>query len=503
MADTVARLALASTRKKMLCAVGLGVLSGLGQAPWGFWWLTLAALAVLAILFDTSRDWRQGAWIGWAAGVGYFGLVLSWIVEPFLVDVARHGWMAPFALIGIAGGMALFWALGFGLARALGGARHAPLMLVATLTATELLRAYLLTGFPWGMLAYIWAGLPPMQLAAWVGPHGLTLLTLLLTFGTYAVTVLPRVKAVLMGGLIWAGIVGASIFAMPPTVDIPADRPTVRLLQPNAAQHLKWREDMIPVFFQRQLDFSGFEGSPDLVVWPETSVPALLENADQTLRTISEAANGAMVAIGIQRSGAAGFYNSLAVLGDGGEASRVYDKHHLVPFGEYVPGGAVAERLGIRGFAAQSGFGYTPGPGPALLDFGALGKALPLICYEAIFPQDVNGAPSRPDWLLQITNDAWFGTYSGPYQHLAQARFRAVEQGLPLLRAANTGITAVVDPFGRVLDHIPLGEAGYLDAKLPLAATPTLYSRTGDVALFALLALVLCGAMVAARRNSN
>ncbi|MBD3766142.1 MAG: apolipoprotein N-acyltransferase, partial [Rhodobacterales bacterium] len=168
----------------------------------------------------------------------------------------------------------------------------------------------------------------------------------------------------------------------------------------------------------------------------------------------------------------------------------VYDKHHLVPFGEYMPAGDLAYGMfGIAAFAAQQGAGYSPGPGARVLDLGgALGRVLPLICYEAVFPQDLHAAPERADWILQVTNDAWFGRWSGPFQHLAQARLRAVEQGLPLIRVANTGVSAVIDARGRVLRALPLGEAGFLDAALPAALPAPPHARWGDGPLVLLLA---------------
>lgn len=196
---------------------------------------------------------------------------------------------------------------------------------------------------------------------------------------------------------------------------------------------------------------------------------------------------GGAVIFGIQRGDGPRIYNSLVVLDDEGRQAGVYDKHHLAPFGEYVPFGEVMARFGIHGLAATTGNGFSAGPGAQVLQVGTLGKALPLICYEAVFTQDVLAAPERPDFLLQITNDAWFGTRSGPYQHLAQARMRAIEQGLPMMRSANTGVSAMIDPLGRVSKALPLGTAGYVDAPLFLPHTATVYSRLGDVPVLVLL----------------
>jgi apolipoprotein N-acyltransferase len=219
---------------------------------------------------------------------------------------------------------------------------------------------------------------------------------------------------------------------------------------------------------------------------------------------MAEAAPGrARLAAGIQRRDDAGRWrNSLVALGPGGQLSALYDKHRLVPFGEYMPLGDVFARAGIFGLAANLTGAYVPGPGPALIDLGPAGRAMPLICYEAIFARLVRAAPERPDWLMHLTNDAWFGRLSGPYQHLAQARLRAVEFGLPVLRAANTGVSAVIDPFGRVTTSIPLGQAGFADAALPAALPPTPFALFGRMPALAAL-VVLAGLATALSRRGG
>ncbi|HAW47204.1 MAG TPA: apolipoprotein N-acyltransferase, partial [Roseovarius sp.] len=224
---------------------------------------------------------------------------------------------------------------------------------------------------------------------------------------------------------------------------------------------------------------------------PETAVPVLLERAEPTLEAISEAARGVPVVLGIQRTEGPRIYNSLAVVAAGGAVTGVYDKHHLVPFGEYMPFGDLLARFGIYGLAANEGQGYSAGPGARLVDLGPLGRALPLICYEGVFARDLLAAPERPEFLLLITNDAWFGKISGPYQHLAQARLRSAELGLPMIRVANTGVSAMIDATGRVTDRIPLGEAGWRDAPLPPSLPETVYARLGDVPMLALYAALL------------
>lgn len=462
-------------------AFALGAVAALGQAPLGWWWATLAGLAGLAWMLP-----RGGGWIGWFGGAGYFALALNWIVEPFLIDIARHGWMAPFAVVLIAFGLALFWAVAAEVAVRL---PRPAFGFALTLTLAEFARGHVLTGFPWAMPGHVWIGWAPAQLAAWIGPNGLTLVTVLI-----AVLALSRRWAA-------AGVL-AAVFAFGFwRLDQPEPAPsaqTVRLVQPNADQHLKWDPQQAQIFFDRAMDLTAQPGSPDLIVWPETSVPYLLDTESGLLPAIARAGQGATVAVGIQRVEGARGFNSLAVIAPDGTLVDTYDKHHLVPFGEYIPFGDTMARVGITAFASQLGNGYSAGPGARVLDFGPLGRALPLICYEAVFPQDVAAAPERPAWLMQVTNDAWFGTLTGPYQHLAQARLRAIEQGLPLLRAANTGVTAVIDAKGRVLDSLPMGEAGKLDAALPAALPPTPYARWGE---WPAMLLVVALAPLAFRRR--
>ncbi|MBY6048513.1 apolipoprotein N-acyltransferase [Vannielia litorea] len=480
----------------------LGALVGTGQAPLGFVWLAVAAFALAFALFALVPQPKAAAWRGWAMGVGYVAATMFWIVEPFFVDPWRHGWMAPFALAAHAGGFALFWGLAFGAAAALGRGRwHRALWAAVLLAATEMLRAHLWTGFPWALLGHIWIGQPQMHLAALGGPHALTLFT------TLAVA-LPTVFGLRRAAL---GVITAiALLALPVPyglwrlgqeleVRAPA---TVRLVQPNAPQHLKWQPEMRETFFNRGLALSAEvpEGpQPDLVVWPETSVAYFLAPGNGTAEVLADAARGAMVVVGIQRLEGDDARNSLAVVTPGADVTDIYNKSHLVPFGEYMPGASWLGRWAPKGLAEAALSGFVPGNGLRLIDLGeGLGEVLPLICYEAIFAEEIIAAP-RPDWVLHITNDAWFGTVSGPYQHLAQARLRAVEQGVPVLRSANTGVSAVIDAQGRVLDSLALGEAGFIDVALPprLAAAPP-YRIWGDWGVMGLL--ILLGLVLAAIR---
>ncbi|EYD70813.1 apolipoprotein N-acyltransferase [Limimaricola hongkongensis] len=465
-----------------------GAVAALGLAPWGLWWLTLPTVALALVLRDHAAT-RGGAFLtGWGFGAGWFGLGLSWIVEPFFVDAARHGWMAPFAVLLLCGGLALFWGAAFALAHRRGGA-----LLVALWVAVEMARGVVFTGFPWAMPGHVFIDTPVAQLAALGGAPLLTLIALGLPAAALAI-----------GRSLWLAIpalacAGAWVALDPGPAPAPdAGAPLVRLVQPNAVQALKWDPEWQPVFHERLMRLTGQGAVPDLVVWPETALPWLLDQSGDALAQGVAAARGAPLALGIQRREAARYYNSAIVVDAAGEIVSLYDKTHLVPFGEYIPFGEIAARFGIHGLAASEGGGYTPGPGLHPVSVPGLGLALPLICYEGIFAREINAAAApgalRPRLMLLMTNDAWFGTVSGPYQHFAQARLRAIEQRMPMARVANTGVTGMIDAQGRVTARIGLGETGAVDAPLPPRGAAPGYARWGDgPMLVMLLALGLAG----------
>ncbi|MGR3698885.1 MAG: apolipoprotein N-acyltransferase [Roseovarius sp.] len=463
-----------SGRWRLLVLGALGAMAALGQAPVGAWPLSVLGFALAYGLFRRAAGGRQAAGIGWAFGTGYFLVSLNWIIEPFLVDVARHGWMAPFALLGLSGGLALFWAVALGLGRAMGGGA---LGFVGGLGLIELARGYVLTGFPWAQPGHVLIDTPLLHWASYLGSLGLTALVLLAAVALWAAMTGARRALLALGAMAILWPVGA---LLTPEAGAAPEAATVRLIQPNAPQHEKWDPDKIQGFFDRQLAFSAAGERPDLIVWPETAVPVMLERAASTLEVISEAAGGVPVVVGLQRRDEMRLYNTLALVEAGGSVAAVYDKHHLVPFGEYMPYGDHLAQFGIHGMAAKNGQGFSSGPGAQVIEMGALGRALPLICYEGVFAQDLRAAPGRADFILLITNDAWFGKFSGPYQHLAQARLRSAEFGLPMVRVANTGVSAMIDATGRITAALPLGEAGWRDAALPPPLPPTLYARLGD-----------------------
>ncbi|MEM5477016.1 apolipoprotein N-acyltransferase [Pacificibacter sp. AS14] len=473
-----------AVRAQRCIAFLAGLTGGLGQAPLQAWPIALIGLSIGAYLFVGAKTPRESAALGWWLGFGTFLSSIFWIAEPFLVEPARHGWMIPFALFGMAGGLALFWSAAFYCSKRFGAGL---LTLTVFWSLAELLRGYLFTGFPWALPAYIWLDTPVAQLAAFVGPYGLTALTFGLAALFAHACLVRTLRAALIPVLGFAALLGLGAWHL--NSPVPQDTPhSLRIVQPNATQHLKWDPAYIPIFFERALDLSAPEGA-DLVIWPETSIPTPLYAAETYLELVAERSGAATAVVGLQRVEGFQGYNSAAVIGANGTVEAIYDKRHLVPFGEYMPLPKLMTAIGLRTFTAQAGFGFSAGQDEMLFDFGALGKALPLICYEAIFPRDARSV-ERPDWLLQITNDAWFGTLTGPQQSLAQARFRAIETGLPMVRAANTGISAITDARGRIQAFIPLGQAGAVTAALPAALPPTFYARFGEQGVFGFLSLL-------------
>lgn len=508
--------AIASSRTRaggrFLFWAGIGALAALGQAPWGMWPVSLITLSLL--IWQIGHNGRATQ-TGFAAGFGYFACAMFWIIEPFLVEPEVFGWLAPFALISMAAGGGLFWAVPGWIADRLAPDAHKRgTAFAAGLVLSDWIRGWLFTGLPWALTGHIWIDTPAGQFASVGGSIGLSALTMLaaslpLMFKTsrssqlYAALPGTVISGLLVGlAMIW----GQTRQAAP----LPSDQDhLLRLVQPNAQQALKWDIYWSGVFFQRLIDLSATPRAdgvvPDAVIWPETAVNFLLEQAPDAPSQIATAV-GAPVLLGIQRVENGRYFNSFVQFNQSGPATNVYDKFHLVPFGEYTPWGDSLAKLGVSAFAAQHGNGYTSGDGPQVMQ-GLADKLPPaqvLICYEAIFPQHIlSSGPDRPGWLLQITNDAWFGEASGPWQHLAQARLRAIESGLPMIRVANTGVSAVIDARGGLRQTLPLNVDGYIDAALPGALPATIFGRTGP--LPAILFAVICWlwAIFPRRRRSH
>ncbi|MEM8699471.1 MAG: apolipoprotein N-acyltransferase [Pseudomonadota bacterium] len=406
----------------------------------------------------------------------------------------------PLGVIGLPGFLALFWAVAFALAQKFrpDGILLRALSLAAWLILAELARGHVLTGFPWALLAYAWVETPFLQTASWAGPYGLSLIVLILTGLLLSALLerawLPGAAVLLTIAALWAW----GTARVPGEAVIAPDAPLIRIVQPNAPQHLKWDPAYAPRFYRRLLAHSrapadSASGRPDLIVWPEMAVTFPPGEYPEALAQIAEAAAGAPVVLGAlhrdEVSGEPAWLNAMMTVLPEGRLGPRYDKHHLVPFGEYMPFKEVISLIGLRQLAQHGGL--SSGTGPEMMNLPGLPAFAATICYEMIFPHRIVPSGPRPSWILTITNDAWFGGFAGPQQHLAQARFRAVEQGLPVARAANTGISSVLDSYGRIQQQLALHRDGYFDQKLPSPAAATIYSFTGNFpALLACLMLI-------------
>ncbi len=476
----------------LLLPLAAGAAMALGLEPFNWPVVVLPALAVVLWSVSKASRPRDAAVRSWIAGFGYFGASLTWIVNPFLVEPDLYAWMAPFAVVLLPAGLALFWGAGTWIAYRIGRGTTAAAF---GLILAELGRAYLFTGFPWGQFAQGYLDTIAMPLVAWIGAQGLSIVFILVAGA--AVTISLRQRAARAPVLLILCLPAFPYHPAPEPAD--PDAPVIRLVQPNAPQAEKWLPEKAEEFLQRQLAASAADDPPALIVWPETAIPYLLNYADYTLSEISERARNVPVILGVNRESGGLYYNSLALLGPGGVPLETYDKRQLVPFGEYIPGGEVMADLGIHGFAARDGAAYAAGQSEELIDVPNIGPVLPLICYEGIFPS-MSQRAERPRLLLLITNDGWFGQGAGPKQHFAQARLRSIEQGIPMARVANTGITAMIDAAGSPVAEIPFQTTGFVDAKLPPLGASTIYSGFGRYSAL-VLTFLSCLATVNTRRN--
>jgi apolipoprotein N-acyltransferase len=526
---TLARIAqpivLAWGFRRALIAFLAGAASTLALAPLNVWPAMFVTFPVVVWLLDGAAAGRWSGVIaaaatGWWFGFGYFLAGLYWVGFAFLVDARTFGWLMPFAVIALPAGLALYTAFGFGLARLLwtrGAARI--LILAAALTTAEWLRGHVLTGFPWNVYGYALTNpLALGQSAALVGLWGLTFIAVAV-FASPAVLadertdtprpwIAPAGAAAILAGL---ALYGALRLAATPTAFVDGVR--LRIMQPNLPQDEKFNYAHKQQVMQRYVALSDRATGPGSsgvreathLIWPESAFPFFLTREPDALADIARLLpEGTVLITGAARAVETAptsrdihAYNSVYVIDHDGSILSVYDKVHLVPFGEYLPFQRFMERLGFVQLTKLQG-GFLSGDRRRPQSVPRAPKFLPLICYEIIFPHDVAPAGERAGWLLNLTNDGWFGISAGPYQHFQQARVRAIEEGLPLVRAANTGVSAVVDPVGRIINSLPLGVEGVLDSALPQPLSQTFYSRMGDGPVGLVLAAIV---LVAAFRR--
>jgi apolipoprotein N-acyltransferase len=494
--------------KRAAIALAAGALSTLAMAPFNAWPVLFLTFPVMVWLIDgagagKARGVPAAAMAGFWFGLGYFVPGLYWIGYAFLVDASTFAWLMPFAVLGLPAYLALFTAAGFALARLL-WTRDASrvIALAASLTASEWLRGHVLTGFPWNAFGYALSEpLALAQTASLVGLWGLTFLSVAI-FASPAVLIDGRSRgrkpwiAPLMALtlLVAMGLFGGVRLALQPTATVAKVK--LRIMQPNLQQDERFNYSAKAAVMQKYLTLSDRASGPEstgvrdasILIWPESAFPFFLTREADAMAQIADLLpKGTVLITGSVRAPdqppgtrITRAYNSIYVIDHDGSVLSVYDKLHLVPFGEYLPFQDWMEKLGFVQLTKVQG-GFIPGTRRRAMEIPNAPPALPLICYEAIFPGDVAARDDRPGWIVNLTNDGWFGISTGPYQHLQQARMRAIEQGLPVVRAANTGISAVIDPVGRIVARLGLGIEGVLDSSLPSAIAPTVYARVGDI----------------------
>ena len=498
-------------RRAIAFTAGAG--SALAMAPFNAWPILFLTFPILVLLIDgiASRGWSgliAAADIGWWFGFGYFLAGLYWLGYAFLVDAATFGWLLPFAVLGLPAILAIYTALGVVLARLLWqrGAMRI-LALAVCLTATEWLRGHAFTGFPWNAFGYaLTTPLALAQAASVFGLWGLTFIAVAICASPVTLLDLNAKKQrpllpLTLAALTLAALAGFGAVRLASTPTQFVDGVHLRIMQPNLQQDVRFNYAAKQQVVDRYLTLSARPGLDQVthLIWPESAFPFFLTREADVFAQIAQALpqntmllTGAMRLADPNNPAQSGVYNSIYVIDHQASIRAVYDKVHLVPFGEYLPFEDLLERIGVQALTEQRG-GFLAGDRHHLMTVPGAPSALPLICYEIIFPGELKSSDERPGWIVNVTNDGWFGNSSGPYQHLQQARVTAIEQGLPLARAANTGISAVVDPIGRIVGSLPLASEGVLDAPLPRSIDPPIYARFGDApaAVLILIAFIL------------
>ena len=501
--------------KLFLIALLAGAISAFAFEPVGFWPLMPLAIAALCELVWRAKSLKQSLGVGWGFGLGQFVIGLNWIATAFTYQAAMPAWLGWIAVVLVALYLAIYPAIAAGLASRYG--REQPLVLTLVLAGawaiTEWLRGSMFTGFAWNPLGVVLDDSPWLRSAPYIGTYGLSLLV------------------ILGGGALWlalrqrsapAAVIAMALLALgliPPTKTGAWTQRPIRIVQPNIGQQDKWRPGFAEEAARRLAAFSMESGgtSPRLLLWPEAAVTDPLEDARagephafaefERKRAAALVAPGEYLLTGglalFARDGVNvdGAANSIYVLGQGGSVVGRYDKAHLVPFGEYLPMRPVLSAIGLSRLAPGD-VDLASGPGPRTVTLPGWGKVGFQICYEIVFPGEVVDRRDRPDFIFNPSNDAWFGRW-GPPQHLAQARLRAAEEGIPVVRATPTGISAVIDVHGRILASLPWRTAGVIDADLPPpAASPTLFGRFGNlIPLLLAFALLLTGIVLGRTRR--
>ena len=470
-----------------------GAIGALALPPFDLWPLIAVPLSAFAILLQSDLPLGRFAWRAFLIGFGYFVAGLWWLGVAFFVEPDQFAWALPLGVLGLPAVLACFPLAGMIAAQLISRTGISKFFaLIIGLGGAEYLRSFLFTGFPWNSFGVTLASNVPLsQMASLLGQNGLDLLVIAIfsSPGFFIVSRKRREPLMAVALLVACFCFGEWRLSNAREAHVPDVR--LRIMQPDMPLDDRFSGRYAAEIMQSYLTLStkgsypsqdGMAGITHLI-WPETSFPFLIEDAPLARAQIASIlpANGALITGAVRRerdaSGKSRFFNAIMVLDQKGSIVVHADKVHLVPFGEYLPFADWLEKLGIRQFVSAPG-GFNAGPERVMLNAPGLPPFGPLVCYEAIFSNAVlPNSPSRPGLLLNVTNDGWFGITPGPSQHFALARLRAIEEGLPLVRAANNGISAVVDAYGRVEKRLALGEKGVLDADLPAAIDQPLFTR--------------------------
>lgn len=488
-------------RFRLFAALLLGVLSATGFAPLGAWPLALAALAGWMALVHRAQDRRAALLLGYAFGAGHFTLGLNWIAGAFAYQDAMPPWLGWIAVVLLSLYLAVYPALAAGLAWVWGKGRPAAfaLFLAAGWIASEWLRARMFTGFAWNPLGVMLAD--HAGIARLIGSYGLSGVAVLAAGGLWLIARRQWLQGCAIAGAAALLLLGGQAL-LPASTD---SRTLIRVVQPNIGQQDKHEPAYDERNFAKLAALSGVPGlAPRLVLWPEAAIPDYLEREIWARQRVAQLIGPRDLLLTggtslIDRDGAiVGAHNSMMVVSPDAEVIARYDKAHLVPYGEYLPMRPLLSAIGLSRLVPGD-LDFWPGPGPRTLDLPGFGTVGVQICYEIVFSGEVVHRERRPSFLFNPSNDAWFGSW-GPPQHLAQARLRAVEEGLPVVRATPTGISAVIDGNGRLLRALPYRQAGFIEAPLPRAQKPTPFARFGNLLCLG-FALLLAAIGIALHRR--
>ena len=478
-----------------------GGITALGQEPFSLPIFTIIGIGIGIYFFGKEQSFKRTFLAGLGFGSGYALVLMHWIVFPFFVEPEKTGWLAPFALIVMVLGFALFWGFAFGLPILIAGLHWVRFIVLAvSWTSIEIIREYIFTGFPWGLLGYIWGDTPIAQLASIVGVHGLSFFTLLAVILPFVI----RRK--------WLGSGISIVFAVLLWLygdhrltngnELSPTSSQIRIIQPNVPQNEKWNPLKLDLYLNHLIELSNSYPSEniDLVIWPETALTIFAD--EQDFYALSQWVEKKPLLLGYRRIVDGKMFNSMGYIATDGLVNEIYDKQYLVPFGEFIPLERLLKFLTFSPLVNQEIWDFSSGTTSQFMKIPEVGNLRALICYEAIFPHLVR-TKERPEALIQITNDAWIGKNAGPKQHYVMAKFRSIELGLPLLRSSNPGISAVVDSYGNEVAIVPLNQSGFIDAKIPSSIAPTIYSNYGDWPLKIFLVLITAFLLVWRRSNST